>query len=320
MSTRFLFDDAARGRGRFAPALREWWATRRALRARHYDMAIDFRGDFRTIFWLACASGAPVRLSWSNVSAGRGLLTHAIPLPGPLHEVEANLRLVHAIGVKPLQRAPHLHVAGEAAMLAEERLSARGLPADRPRVGFHCFAISTLRTWPAERFAAAIDSLARDCGASCVLLGSAAESERARALTAQCASRPASLVGETTLPELAAVLSRLDLLVCLDSGLLHLAAAVGTPTVSLFGPGDPSRWRPLAGLHTMVWRGLPCSPCRDTTCAFPVNRCMDEIGVAEVVAAARRHLQPSTVFRGTRKPEVLSSEVGVKRSSEHLNT
>ena len=95
-------------------------------------------------------------------------------------------------------------------------------------------------------------------------------------------------------------MSRLDLVVCLDSGLLHLSAAVGTPTVSLFGPGEPARWRPLSGGsgpsadHAVIWRGLPCSPCLDVRCLYPTNRCMEEISVEEVVAAAKRRLQATT--------------------------
>jgi ADP-heptose:LPS heptosyltransferase len=204
--------------------------------------------------------------------------------------VEANLRLVGAFGAAPVARAPRLPISTEAAQHAEALLRAHGLAPDAPRVGFHCFTVSPLRTWPAERFARVIERLRAEAGAEALLLGAPAEATAASALAGQVEGGVLSLVGQTTLKELAAVLSRLDLLVCLDSGLLHMAAAVGTPTVSLFGPGEPARWRPLAGEHTILWRALPCSPCRDVRCIYPTNRCMQEIGVEEVVAAARRHL------------------------------
>jgi lipopolysaccharide heptosyltransferase II len=296
LATRFLFEGPSRGRGRCAPRLREWRATVRRLRERRYDLAIDFRGDFRTILWLTCASGAPRRLSWFHVSAGRPLLTEGAEGPGPLHEVAANLRLVAALGLPALECAPRIEVSPTAARQAEALLRTQGL-AGRSRVGFHCFAISPLRTWPAERFVRVIDRLMFEEGIGVVLLGSASEAPAARALAARCTGRPTSLAGETTLPEIAAVLSRLDLLVCLDSGLLHLAAAVGTPTVSLFGPGDPDRWRPLTDRHTVLWRGLPCSPCRDVRCPYPVNHCLHDITVEDVLAAVRHQLRSLAVLR-----------------------
>lgn len=287
---RFLFQDASRGRNRAAPTLREWLPTIRQLRSREYDLAIDFRGDVRTIFWLAYGSGARRRLSWFNTSAGRPLLTDGLEAPGPLHEVQANLMLIGALGLRPVTHYPRLEVPPAQASAAEARLCALGLPPGRPRVGFHCFAISPLRTWPAERFARVMEQLQSDPGARPLLLGSRAEEPAADALLTQTSSNAASLVGQTSLQELVAILSRLDLVVCLDSGLLHLAAAVGTPTVSLFGPGDPARWSPQADGHVALSRGLPCSPCRDVTCLFPTNRCLQEIGVEEVVSAARRQL------------------------------
>jgi ADP-heptose:LPS heptosyltransferase len=199
--------------------------------------------------------------------------------------------LLGALGVPPISHRPRLAIPPAAGARAEARLQSVGLPAGAPRVGFHCFTVSRLRTWPAERFAAVIDRLSAEAGARGVVLGARAEEPEAEQLLAQTQSRPVSLVGRTSLNELAALISRLDLVVCLDSGLLHLAAAVGVPTVSLFGPGDPARWQPLHGEHSVLWRGLPCSPCRDLRCIHAVNRCMQEIGVEEVVAAAKWHLQ-----------------------------
>jgi lipopolysaccharide heptosyltransferase II len=288
--SRFLYQDPTRGRNRAAPTLSEWLPTIRGLRARRYDLAIDFRGDFRTIFWLAYGCGARRRLSWFSASAGRPLLTDGLDGPGHIHEVEANLRLVATLGLAPMTRYPRLQVTPAMAAAAEERLCAMGLAPGRPRVGFHCFAISALRTWPAERFAHVMGALEQNPGARPLLLGSPAESAAATALLAQTSGTAVSLVGQTSLQELVAILSRLDLVICLDSGLLHLAAAVGTPTVSLFGPGEPARWRPLAEGHVVLWRGLPCSPCRDVRCIHATNRCMQEIEVQDVVTAARRQL------------------------------
>src|SRR5439155_3028071 len=109
---------------------------------------------------------------------------------------EAGLRLVSILGAEPMSRFPRLPISPAEAAAAEERLRAEGAEPGRPRVGFHCFAASPLRTWPAERFAVLIDALARETGARGVLLGS--ETMPAQALLRLTRSHPASLVGRTS--------------------------------------------------------------------------------------------------------------------------
>jgi len=99
--------------------------------------------------------------------------------------------------------------------------------------------------------------------------------------------------GDVNLPALAAVLARLDLLVTGDTGPMHLAAAVGTPVVALFGPSDPRKYGPGGGPHEVLRVDLPCSPCGlvrmpPVRCRNRVPECLDSIGVDAVVAAARR--------------------------------
>ncbi len=104
-----------------------------------------------------------------------------------------------------------------------------------------------------------------------------------------CSSGGLNLAGRTSLAETAAIIKRSELLVCGDSGLLHLAVALGRPTVSLFGPGRQLKWGPRGELHQVINRNLPCSPCTTfgTTpeCRFNA-KCMGEITVNMVVSAA----------------------------------
>jgi 3-deoxy-D-manno-octulosonic-acid transferase/heptosyltransferase-1 len=98
----------------------------------------------------------------------------------------------------------------------------------------------------------------------------------------------ASVAGETTLRELAALYKMASLLVTTDSGPMHLAAAVGTPVVALFGPTSPERTGPYGEGHIVIRQGLPCSPCFRKTC--DTLECMNTIGVDEVLQAVRERL------------------------------
>jgi len=147
-------------------------------------------------------------------------------------------------------------------------------------------AFGGAKRWIGERFAAVGDALARETGARVVFVGGPGEREAARELAGSMTSRPRVLCGETGLAELLGVISRLRLLVCNDSGPMHLAAALGTPVAAVFGPTD---WRETAprGARARVLRaeGVPCAPCKLREC--PVDHaCMRGVDAATVARAA----------------------------------
>ncbi len=145
-------------------------------------------------------------------------------------------------------------------------------------------AFGGAKRWLPERYAEAGERLARERGASLAILGSAAE----RALGEDIASRvqvPARvLCGETTLPQLVGVLAQIELLLTNDSGPMHLAAALGTPLVAVFGPTDSTETAPV-GRHVLVREPVSCSPCLLRECPID-HRCMTRVTTARVVDAA----------------------------------
>jgi ADP-heptose:LPS heptosyltransferase len=167
-------------------------------------------------------------------------------------------------------------------------LHARGLSSSQLERGFFCvspFAKVPVREWSLGQFAAATHKLAAATGLAPVLLGRAADRGKLRAWSSSPGHGAVDLVGATSLRAAAAVLSRARLAVAVDSGLMHLAALVGCPTVAIFGPGNPQRWRPLpqAPLR-IVHAGPPCGPCYRSDC--PDGQCFKGISVDQVVAAA----------------------------------
>jgi heptosyltransferase-2 len=141
------------------------------------------------------------------------------------------------------------------------------------------------KRWPPERFAAAAELVARRTGAAVAIVGSASERPLGEAIAAQLGVRARVLCGETTLAGLVAILSRLRLLLTNDSGPMHLAAALGTPLVAVFGSTDWTETAPFGERARVVRADTECAPCLLRDCPID-HRCMTRVGVDEVAAAA----------------------------------
>jgi heptosyltransferase-2/heptosyltransferase-3 len=159
-------------------------------------------------------------------------------------------------------------------------------------VGVHASGGRESKQWHLDRFADVARQLVRDHGASIVLTGSEADRAMVSQVMARMGDVPyVNVAGTLTLVELAGVLAALDVFVTSDTGPMHLASAVGTPVVALFGPADPRRYGPRAANERILRVDLPCSPCGQVRlppvrCRGHVPDCMDGIQVAAVVAAA----------------------------------
>ncbi len=269
------------------------------LRGERFDLAVILRPDHWWGALLALAAGIPRRVGYQTALTAP-LLTEALPLPSTTHQVELGLRLAAHVA----QRCPHrrpvpdppppvtfrVFTSDEAA--AEALLEREGLR-DRPLLVVHPGSGSPLKAWPAERWALAAEALAAERDLALVLTGSAAERPLAEAIARQTRRRAVILAGETPLGTLAALLRRAELVLGTDSGPLHLAAAVGTPTLRLYGPTDPrlfGPWEPRpSGRHRVVQFDLPCIPCGNLAAppcgALELPPCMLGIRVEQVLAA-----------------------------------
>ncbi len=259
----------------------------RVLRARRYD-AVALLHGLVTRFGavkhaaLVLATGAPVRAGMAVPGRRRGgFLTHAAPDPGydRAHVVVAQLAIADALlaaaGVRPPPPRPaDLRLAFDPgpAAAAEAAALLAPLPDDgRPRVAIHpgAGAFSPARRWTPAGFAAVADGMTAR-GAHVVLVGRPGDG--CADVRARCRLPVHDLAGRTDLPALAAVLAQVDVLVGNDSGVTHLATAMGTPTVAVFGPSNAVAWgpwwpgtdthgRPAPSPHRVVKLDLPCQPC-----------------------------------------------------------
>jgi lipopolysaccharide heptosyltransferase II len=273
-----------------ASRVREW-------RGRRYDLALNLEGDIRSNLLLA-ASGAPVRVGLA-MAGGGPLLTASADFDPTRHTDEHGRRVVRA-AARALDRAPvepppvwPRFTLPETASREAARLLGEAGRGGRPLVGVHASGGREIKQWHPDRFAAAASAVAAALGARVVLTG--APDDRPLVEAVRAAIRPdvdvLDVAGALDLLTLAAILSRLDLYVTGDTGPMHLAAAMGTPVVAVFGISDPARYAPLAPHRRIVRIDLPCSPCNrvrlpPARCRGHVPDCLDGIHADAVVRAA----------------------------------
>ena len=147
-------------------------------------------------------------------------------------------------------------------------------------------AFGGAKRWLPERFAEVADAVARERDAEVLIVGSAGDRPVGEAVAARMEGRARVVCGDTTLPELVAVLADADLLLTNDSGTMHVAAALGTPLVAVFGPTDWRETAPVGRRHRLVRETVHCAPCLLRHCPID-HRCMTAVTATRVLGAAR---------------------------------
>ncbi len=283
-------------------ALREMASLIAELRQGRYDLVVDLQGLLKSALMVACA-GARYRVGLAGAREGsERVLTHVVPLPaGPLHAVDRYLEAARFLGADPLSKAFVFPSRPEDDVMAEALLAEADVTPDNPVIALNPQARWRTKLWEEERFARLGEALARRHGARILVIGSSSDLLSARHLASRMNPVPFVAAGRTDLKVLIALLKRIDLLVTVDSGPMHLAAALGTPLVALFGPTDPRLIGPYGGDGVVLRVPLPCSPCSKRRCQIESDRlCMRSISVEEVTEAASALLATGQVCRASR--------------------
>lgn len=241
-------------------------STIRHLRREQFDTVIDLQGLLRSGL-LAFASGAPRRIGMSDSREGARFFHNEIVPVARCHAVDRYLAVAQHLGCPTEPVSFPLGIA---------------LPSRKEGwIAVNPSARWTTKLWGDDRFAALIDRLPRD---RVVLTGSQADRPRIDRMAQGCRN----LAGQTTLLELADLYARCAVVITNDTGPMHIAAAVGTPVVAIFGPTDPKLTGPYGTQHTVLRAGIPCSPCfRDRCRHTPHMECMSAISIDQVLDAIR---------------------------------
>lgn len=266
----------------------------RALAAQPPDVAIDLQGDVRAAFLMRLTS-ARVRVGYANTGGG-SWLTHVVPLDETVSWVEQNRRAVEVVAGPRRETGTAAHVAADPGW-ARALLDREGLAGRRPLVAIHPSGGRTIKQWPVERWREVARRLQEGRGATVVVTGGASDVALARALGEGLPRPVIDLAGRLSVAETMAVIGALDLFLSPDTGPMHMACAMGTPSVAVFGPSAAERYSsaalsPKPERHVVVRRELWCAPCNlirtpPEECAADVTpECLRIVTVDDVYAAA----------------------------------
>jgi heptosyltransferase-2 len=264
----------------------------RALRQRRFDAAILLPNSFEAAL-VARLAGIRERIGYNR--DGRGfLLTAAIPPPQPgdipRHESLYYLEMLRRAGIIPELPPPApilLDGIEEARRVGRERFEAMGFR--QPVIGISPGAEnSRAKQWPPERFVEAATLLATSLGAAAAVFGSPSEQTLGRQVAEQIrrnGCRVLNLAGETTLEQFVEMAAACRVFLSNDSGAMHVASALGVPTVAVFGPTDWIATAPAGPLARIVRQPVECSPCMLRDCPID-HRCMTAVAAEQVAQAA----------------------------------
>ncbi|MBI5865899.1 MAG: lipopolysaccharide heptosyltransferase II [Planctomycetes bacterium] len=258
----------------------------RDIRRRRFDLVVDLQGLIRSGL-IAYFGGVPRRVGFADAREfGWMFYNERVRCPGgDVHAVERNLHVARhlqlavdpvefPLPITPAEREAARRLLREAAGGSIESFTAVIVGARWPS-----------KLWPPRRFAELIDRLHASGAPRCVLLGAPDDRCLADEIKAACVRPPLDLVGRSNLRQLVALLDQAEQVYCLDSGPMHLAAALGKPLVALFGPTNPLRTGPYSPKARVVIHSVPCAPCYRRCCPLGHQACLRELTVDEILAA-----------------------------------
>jgi len=266
-----------------------------------YTTIVELRGDAWTLllpFW----AGSRGRLDRGSVRLREWIRRRR---PGgskrpQLHEVETNLEIIRPLlpGGTPFDDLRlEVQVYPDRLESMRRKLEVAGVDPGKDLILIHPAAAWEPKVWPPERFAAVADWIEEHYDGQVLFLGSADERKMEADVRKHArGTRAFWLAGSLTLREVAALLTTARLLIDNDTGLAHVAAALGVPSVVLFGPGLPERFRPWSDRTVVLHHRAPCCPCEQARCVRPQRPCVTDIGIDEVQAQVAAILGPVPII------------------------
>ncbi len=256
------------------------------LRRKSFDKAFLFHRSF-TRALLVFLAGIPERIGYTTKKRGILLTTKVPPPKENLHKVEYFLGIVRAAGIEAETKLYEFHPSDGARRWVSQFLADQGVADNDFLVVLNPGGNWDPKRWPVARYAELGEALRDTYNAKVLITGAAKDVVLADEIARLMKRRPISSCGKTTLEELGALLERADLVISGDSGPMHMAVAVGTRVVALFGPTSRQITGPYGrGDYRIIWKDVGCKvPCYDLGCRD--NRCMKAITVDDVLGVLR---------------------------------
>ena len=285
--------------------LRSYARLHRQLHSEEFDIAVVLHPTSIRNVILPFLARVPIRVGSNN--NGRGiLLTKSCPNFSGIHEIERYLAVVNALNQEVKKPTAFLDKTKSEAQTELEYwhtetdrqsikalLKCEGVSSEDKLIAINLGTTWETKQWSMRKYDIVIKEIS-DIFPSFKIILTGSEAERALVDELTQTDSTVNLVGKTDIVQLGALLERAEVCLTCDSGPMHIAAAVGTPTIALFGPTDPIRHRPFGKGHTVIEKPIACRPCYQRTCQRKDTQflCMQEINASEVV----KELVNNTIF------------------------
>ncbi|MDD5492281.1 MAG: glycosyltransferase family 9 protein [bacterium] len=270
------------------------WRFIRSLRREYFDLAIDFDQWLRISPLLAFLSGAEQRIGFQTPNQHRDqTYTKRVVHDPDKHEVECFLDLLRVLDIQINAKDPELWVQRSTVIQVNKKLVDWGLIKGETMIGIHpgCGRHGFPRQWPAQNYIELINILQKEQRGNIVLTGGFQEKALVAGIAAKLDIEPVVAV-DLDLAETIALIKKFKVLICGNTGVMHIATAVKTPVVALHGPTDPRKWGPWGENHTILTAHKDCSPCLYLGFEYACHdyQCMNSISVSEVYQALIKYL------------------------------
>lgn len=263
----------------------------RKIRGMYFDLVIDLTACDNMFLPVLISYLSKAKYTLGLNQFGRGFLFNIKinydPKDRPLAELMFDI--VRPLGVYSDDLRPQINVPSGGRIFAEELLSKSKIKNNDLLIGIHPGGYYPSQRWCEEGFAKVADELIKRYAAKVFILGGRAEKSIVFKIGGLMQNKPQGMISGITLQQLIAVISNLDILICNNSGPLHIAAALGIPTVSTMGPTLPKRWWPMGENHIVVRKALTCSPCNLGRCGR--HECMQLITPEDILEAVETQLK-----------------------------
>jgi len=270
---------------RFPPqkpyGIKDVWSLLSWVRQERFDLLLAFAPRDDRISILSLFSGAAKRVGYDLGLFSRLAYHHAIPNDRTRHEVERNLDFLRALDLNPQTTEMVFNITQAEAQAVDELWQRLELPAQV--IGIHPRSKRRVKNWDPQRFGVLTEKLIERYNLPVVFTGVKDDFEVIEVIRSRVKQKTHNVAGQTTLGELAALLKRLRLFITIDSGPMHLAAALKTPQVVLFGAGEINKWYPWGNkeINRIVYKEVGCQPCSLLECE--TMKCMQSIFVEDVL-------------------------------------
>ncbi|MFC1811242.1 glycosyltransferase family 9 protein [Thermodesulfobacteriota bacterium] len=267
------------------------------LRKYNFDVAIDLRTGTRDAI-LVLLSGARLRIGFYSLDGKlwrNKVYTHLHKLGikiGGWHFVEYYQDILKVFNLTIENIWPELDVPLYRQQCVSELFRKEGIPIDHPVIAVQPFSLWSYKEWGIDKYIQLIKWINTEYELSVIITGSPEERTRADQIRKRCGGNVFNFAGKTSIGAFTALLKACDLFVGGDSSGMHIAAAVGTPTVSIFGPSSAFALAPKGDGHCVVQKELPCVPCNEKGCeGDETSRCLEELTIDEVIPVVKEQIE-----------------------------